>query len=116
MKQSFWDAMKWFAGLAIVGILVSAGAALADDGLVIDSAEWRAERKILLIEGTAATPDSTVLVRDVKTRALLGAAAVRADGKWLLKIRRPKTVPERMSAECDGDVRECPVSGLIAAR
>lgn len=85
------------------GLLVFDGAgALAAGGLEISAARWRPARAELRIEGHAAKAGDEVLVRDADTHALLGCAAVRADGVWMLKLRNPKRVPARMSAECDG--------------
>lgn len=84
------------------GLLVFDGVgALAAGGLEIRTARWRPARAELRIEGRAATAGDEVLVRDADTHALLGCAAVRADGVWVLRLRNPKRIPARMSAECD---------------
>lgn len=88
----------------------------AAEAVAITAAEWRPERSILQIEGTAVKPDEVVLVRDAATRALLGSAAVRADGKWVLRIRDPSAVPARARAELGRQGVECDVTGPAVAR
>jgi hypothetical protein len=90
--------------------------AWAAEPVAITAAEWRPDRSILQIEGTATKPDEVVLVRDAGTRALLGSAAVRADGKWMLKIRDPSAVPTRARAELGKQCVECDVTGPAMAR
>jgi hypothetical protein len=105
---------------ALVGLALAAGVAqvaFAAD-LVITDAQWKPENSVLRIEGTSTHPDEVVLVRDAKSRALLGSAAVRADGKWRLKIRNPSSVPTRMSAELGRECVNCDVTrvGPVAAK
>jgi len=103
---------------ALVGLSLAAGmaqGAFAAD-LAITDAQWKPEKSVLRIEGTSVRPDEVVLVRDADTRALLGSAAVRADGKWVLKIRKPSAVPARMTAELGSQCATCDVTGAVAAR
>jgi hypothetical protein len=99
----------WVSAL-VLGVLpllpAQSGAA---DRFQIQSAQWRVARSELKIEGWAAKPGNAVLVRDAETRALLGCAAVRADGKWVLKIRNPKKIPAKVGAECDEGSKQCRV-------
>jgi hypothetical protein len=86
-----------------------APAAKGADAVRITTAEWKPETSQLKIEGMAEHRDGIVLVRDATTKAFLGSAAVRADGKWALKIREPKSVPCRTRAEIDGQSAECDI-------
>ena len=97
--------------LATSGLPAAAGGAVA-----FTAADWKPERAMLRIEGTSTKPDAVVLVRNADTRALLGSAAVRADGKWLLKIRDPSAVPARLIAELGSQCVERDVIGAVAAR
>ena len=107
---------SWMVGalLFLGSVLATAGtvteAPAAGETLEVTAAEWRSDRSQLRLEGVARNPDSVVMVRDADTMALLGSAAVRADGKWMLKIRNPKTVPCRARAEADGKIFECDVA------
>ncbi len=104
---------------ACAGLCVAVAVALpawAGEPFAITSADWQPDKATLRIEGTAGKPDDVVLVRDAKTKALLGSAAVRADGKWLLKLRSPAAVPARTMAELGANCVECDVSGPLAAR
>ena len=74
-------------------------------------ANWKPENLLFQVEGTARQPGSVVLVRDAATQALLGSAAVRADGKWMLKIRSPTSVPPRVRAELGSKCVDCAVEG-----
>ena len=85
------------------------GATAAEFALT--EANWKPDNLVFYVEGKARQPDSVVLVRDAYTRALLGSAAVRADGKWVLKIRNPKSVPPRILAELGSKRVECAVEG-----
>ncbi len=108
-------ARMWRAVLGFAMIAAAATAAAAAD-VAITGAAWKPESSVLRIEGTAARPDSVVLVRDADTRALLGSAAVRADGKWMLKIRNPSAVPARTLAQVGSECVECDVTGPAMAR
>jgi hypothetical protein len=106
-------------GLALGGVvLVSLSltpAAGASEKLAITSAVWKAEKAELRIEGLSKHVDAVVLVRDADSRKLIGSAAVRADGKWMLKIRNPNFVPSRTRADCEGAGDECAVTTVAAA-
>ena len=101
--------------LAVLAIGFWAPAATAGDAVQITTAEWKPETSQLKIEGTAQNRDGVVLVRDATTMAFLGSAAVRADGKWALKIREPRSVPCRTKAEIDGRAVECDVQNAPTA-
>jgi len=104
---------------ACAGLCLAVALALpawAGAPFAITSADWQPDKSTLRVEGTAGKPDDVVLVRDAKTRALLGSAAVRADGKWVLKLRSPTAVPVRTLAELGAKCVECDVTGPLAAR
>ena len=97
-------------GVVLVGIaLLITGSAVAAPKVQVSSAVWKADRNELRIEGSAVEPDEVVLVRDADTKAFVGSAAVRGDGKWMLKVRNPKSVPAKLRVECLGTTAECPV-------
>jgi hypothetical protein len=105
-------------GVALGAVLVSwswSPAARASEKLAITSAVWKAEKAELRIEGRSQHVDAVVLVRDANTKKLIGSAAVRADGKWMLKIRDPNFVPNRTRADCEGAGDECAVQTVAAA-
>jgi murein endopeptidase len=107
-------------GIAFLGVSIFADVTGAEEQyqlsvvkqFQVSAVSWKAEKAELKVEGFAKKPDSLVMVRDADTKALLGCAAVRADGKWMLKLRNPKTVPARMRVECDEGVRECDVANV----
>lgn len=93
----------------LLGLMLFAGAfgaagGHAADRIEIRAARYRPARSELRIEGVAAEGSGEVLIRDADSKALLGCAAVRSDGVWMLKLRKPRHVPARLSAECDGAV------------
>ena len=92
-------AVRWIVFVLAVSaaLFFCRGATAAE--FAVTEADWKSESLVLYVEGTARPPDSVVLVRDAGTHALLGSAAVRADGKWALKIRSPKCVPLRVRAQ-----------------
>ncbi|MBI5014306.1 MAG: hypothetical protein HZB55_02295 [Deltaproteobacteria bacterium] len=102
-------------GGAALALWAASPAAAAPEKLAITSAVYKAERSELRIEGRCKHVDSIVLVRDATTKKLIGSAAVRADGVWMLKIRDPNFVPTRTRAECDGARAECAVETLAVA-
>ena len=97
--------------LATSGLPAAAGGAVA-----VTAANWKPESSVLRIEGTSTKPNAVILLRNADTRALLGSAAVRADGKWLLKLRDPSAVPARLSAAIGSQCVECDVIGAVASR
>jgi hypothetical protein len=101
--------------LAFVAVSLSAGVTRAGEQFEISVVSWKAEKLELKVAGFAEKPDSLVMVRDADTQALLGCAAVRADGKWMLKLRNPKKVPTRMRFESDEGVQERDVVGVDVA-
>jgi ribosomal protein L15E len=101
---------------AAAAIAWAAGSAWASGAVVVTAAQWRPESSVLRIEGTSTKPDAVILVRDAHTRALLGSAAVRADGKWMLKIRDPAAVPARARVELGSQCVECDVTGPAVAQ
>jgi murein endopeptidase len=108
-------------GIAFLAVSICAGVTGAEEQyqlsvvkpFQISTVSWKAEKRELKVEGFAKKPDSLVMVRDADTKALLGCAAVRADGKWMLKLRNPKNVPARMRVECDEGVKECDVAKAV---
>jgi hypothetical protein len=105
------------SGVAALLLLATSVLPAAAGGTVaVTSADWKPERAVLRIEGTSTKPDAVILVKDADSRALLGSAAVRADGKWLLKIRKPDAVPARLMAVLGSQYVECDVIGSVAAR
>lgn len=114
-----WQARpgKMFRRLA-AGVVLSlaAASAWASGAVVVTAAQWRPESSVLRIEGTCTKPDAVVLVRDAESRALLGSAAVRSDGKWMLKLRDPAAVPSRARVELGSLGVECDVTGPAMAQ
>lgn len=102
-------------GGAVLALWSVAGAAGASERLAITSAVYKAEKSELRIEGRSKYVDSVVLVRDAATKKLIGSAAVRGDGVWMLKIRDPNYVPKKTRAECDGAGAECAVQTVAQA-
>ncbi len=94
--------------LALLGCL-SVSPAFSGGKLLVTQATWKAERSELLIEGTSDKVDDVVLLRDAATKAFVGSAAVRRDGKWLLKVKHPNSVPARLTVVCGKDSKECTV-------
>jgi hypothetical protein len=82
----------------------------------VTGANWKPETLMLLVEGMAGHPGSVVLVRDADTHTLLGSAAVRGDGKWVLKIRNPANVPLRAEVEVGSKCLECDIEGAASAQ
>lgn len=112
---------KWringVTAVAVAGLLAAgaAHAARPSEKLAITAATWKAEKAELKVEGVSRHVDDVVLVRDAATRKLLGSAAVRRDGKWVLKIRDPESVPAKMRAELGGKCVECVVQNANGA-
>lgn len=103
-------------GAALLILATSGLPAAAGETVAVTAANWKLESSMLRIEGTSTRPDAVILVRNADTGALLGSAAVRADGKWLLKLRDPAVVPARLSAELGSQCVECDVIGAMASR
>ena len=101
--------------LAVGATFLFCGAATASE-FAVTEAIWKPENLLLRLEGTARQPGSVVLVRDASTLALLGSAAVRADGKWMLKIRSPANVPSRARVEAGSKCVECTVEGADSSK
>ncbi|MEW6488103.1 MAG: hypothetical protein AB1578_09330 [Thermodesulfobacteriota bacterium] len=101
---------------AAAALSCAAASAWASGAIVVTAAQWRPENSVLRIEGTCTKPDAVILVRDAESRALLGSAAVRADGKWMLKLRDPGAVPSRARVELGSLGVECDVTGPAMAQ
>ncbi len=98
----------------MVALLIGLSAipAFAGGNLHVIQATWKVDRSELKIEGTSDKIDDVVLLRDPETRTFLGSAAVRRDGRWLLKIRNPDRVPSRLTVVCGRDSTECAVEKI----
>jgi hypothetical protein len=110
---------RWLTALLSVGGMLGwlggPSAFAAGERLEIAHATWARQKSELRIEGFSSRIDEVVLLRDADTRSLLGSAAVRRDGKWLLRIRNPKAVPSRLQAACGTELRECVVESLASS-
>jgi hypothetical protein len=109
---------RWLTVLLSVGGMIGwlggTSAFAAGERLEIALATWTWQKSELRIEGFSSRVDEVVLLRDADTRSLLGSAAVRGDGKWLLRIRNPRAVPSRLQATCGKELRECVVESVAS--
>ena len=107
--------LKRVAGVAALVLVSGVVAASSSEKLSIVSATWKAQECELRVEGVSLYVGGAVFVRDEATKKLLGSAAVRADGKWVLKVRQPAVVPSRMRAEVGGAFAKSEVRAWLDA-
>lgn len=102
-------------GRTLIGMVLCLGASsvFASERLAITGAIWKPDRSELRIEGYSERVDDVVLLRDAETKKLLGSAAVRGDGKWMLKVLHPTSVPTRLAVTCGKETKECAVEKTV---
>jgi len=110
-QEKAMEIMRRIVFALAVGAALFFGRGATAAEFAVTEANWKPENLVLLVEGTARQRDSVILVRNAVTNALLGSAAVRADGKWMLKIRSPTSVPPRVRAELGSKCVDCAVEG-----
>jgi hypothetical protein len=90
--------------------VVATASAPVMTGFSIDTAEWHAQSRTLILKGNGAAKKEAVRIWDAASLVPLDTVRAVGRGKWQARVRKLKVVPCRVAAEWRGNVVEADVA------